>query len=195
MLYGIAALLGLFFGLIAGGSISNLVSIKLKKIWLILLICIIQIAVRFLSANGLVLFKSQGAAAQILLYLVLLGWFWINRHYFGFLIMGFGCASNFIAIAANNGKMPVSKKLADLFILNSGNINKLSQDGKHIITDSGINLGFLTDIIHLPPILRWGMDIVSIGDLIVAAGLLIAVFELIRNKSIGNIRKFSTLSE
>lgn len=184
MLYIIAVAIGLILGLLLKGSISNLVNLKLEKIWIVILAFVIQIAGQIFAAKGFTLFDGQGIVLQVVVYCMLLTWFWMNRHYLGILVIGAGCLMNALVIMANGGRMPVDEALVKALISDNELIRQLADDGKHIIAGKGIKLRFLADIIHPPYFFSWGMQVVSIGDLVVAAGLLITVFELVRNKRI-----------
>nr|WP_243467051.1 DUF5317 family protein [Acetivibrio straminisolvens] len=51
-------------------------------------------------------------------------------------------------------------------------------DNKHVVISSTTKLKFLADVIYLPGFIGKGMGVVSIGDLVVALGLFIFIFEL-----------------
>lgn len=183
MLYLIAVLLGVLLGIAAKGKLSNLLNIKFKKIWIIILAFIIQAGLRVLAIKGFDIGEMSGALIQGTVYSVLLIGFWFNRHYIGMCIMGTGCFLNGLVMTLNGGLMPVSQdalkkaEMTDLL-----NILQKGMDGKHIISGDNTRLSFLSDVINLPSFLGMGMRIVSIGDLVIAAGIFIFVLSAVKGK-------------
>ena len=100
-------LLGLIAGLLAGGSIANLASVRLR--WVALLL--VAVIVRFLTELGL---DAQNDTVQALrlplfgfAFGVLLVGLWVNRSHAGLTLAFIGILLNTIAILANAGYMPI----------------------------------------------------------------------------------------
>lgn len=177
MLYLVAIALGALLGIVFKGKLSNLLNIKFEKIWIVILAFVIQTLLRVLTLNGLEIASKYGFIIQCAAYGLLLVGFWFNRHYAGMCIIGLGCFSNALVMALNGGKMPVSvEALAKVQMTDMQDILQSGMDGKHVILDEATRLYFLADIINLPPVLGALMPVVSIGDLIIAAGIFILAF-------------------
>lgn len=78
--------------------------------------------------------------------------------------------------------MPVEEGL--LAASNQELVERLMNDGKHVAKGAATRLAFLGDIVPMPGILGYGTQIVSIGDIITAAGVFYIVLEIIRRKKI-----------
>ncbi len=177
MLYLIATVLGVLLGIVFKGKLSNLLNIRLEKVWIVILAFVVQTLLRVLTLNGLGILSGYGLITHCIVYGLLLVGFWFNRHYAGMCIMGLGCFSNALVMALSGGKMPVSvEALAKAQITGVEDILQAGMDGKHVILDESTRLYFLADIINLPPVLGAFMPVVSIGDLIIAAGIFLLAF-------------------
>jgi uncharacterized membrane protein len=177
MLYLVAIVLGVLLGIVFKGKLSNLLNIKFEKIWIAIMAFVAQTLLRVLTLNGLEIVSRYGLIVHCTVYGLLLVGFWFNRHYAGMCIIGLGCFSNALVMALNGGKMPVSvEALAKAQMTGMENILQSGMDGKHVILDESTRLYFLADIINLPPVLGVLMPVVSIGDLIIAAGIFILAF-------------------
>lgn len=93
----------------------------------------------------------------------------------GFKLVLSGSILNFIPIALNNGKMPVSTKAlkfsklyTELTFLEEGRILT------HILADKSTKLNILSDIIPIPKPYPFP-KIISIGDILIAIGLFVLI--------------------
>lgn len=185
MLYLLACFMGIAAGLAAKGSISNLANFKLEKIYLIIAAFVIRTTAQVLSARGMVWLIESSLLIYGITFLLLLAAFWYNRHSIGALIIGAGCLMNNVVMLLNGGKMPVSLEAMDRAGM-TGMLEfmKNGADGKHSLLTESTKLPWLADIIHLPSFLGLLMEIVSIGDLVIALGLAVLTFEAVRGKRI-----------
>lgn len=187
MLYLIAIVIGVFAGIAAGGRVSNLLEFKIEKVWLIISAFLLQAFIQIAGVRGAGLSLAAKQALFIVSYGMLLVSFWLNRKRIGFIAMGTGCLLNALVIIANGGSMPVS-----LEILKRANLTKALEaiesglDVKHAVLCEGTRLAFLSDIIYVPYFPGFLMRVVSIGDLIVVAGLLILAIEITLGKKQGD---------
>ena len=189
MLYIIAIALGVLVGLLKKGSMSNLLSIKIEKAWLILASFLIQFLAQVLSVNGFEFTVRYSLAVQGIAFALLLTGLCFNRKYAGMLVIGGGCVLNVLVMMLNGGKMPVSRDV----LVNAG-LNQALElfatggDGRHILADQSTKLLILGDIMSPPGILSIMMKIVSIGDIIVVIGLFLLVFEATAGRPLGRKR-------
>ncbi|MCR4434889.1 MAG: DUF5317 domain-containing protein [Clostridiales bacterium] len=182
MLYLIALTLGIFLGILAKGKISNLMKIRFNKIWIILLAFLIDILSQVLAYRGFDFTVRYSFAISALKFCLLAVGFWVNRHYLGMLVIGAGCLLNALVMMLNGGRMPVDEGLLKTIIPDARIISALARDGKHVMANGDTRLFFLSDIFHPPGFLAIGAQIVSIGDLIVVAGLFLMIFQVVWGK-------------
>lgn len=177
MLYLIAIILGIILGIIAKGRFFNLLNTEFKKVWIILLAFAIEILAQILALKGYAFILKYSFIISGIKFCLLAIGFWFNRHYLGMLVIGAGCLMNALVMMVNGGKMPVDGNLLNAIVSDKALLRKLAQDGKHFIANETTKLAFLSDIIQPPGILGIAARIVSAGDLVVTAGLLLVVFE------------------
>lgn len=177
MLYLIAIILGVLLGMLYKGKLSNLLNIRFKKIWIIILAFILQSLLRALTVNGWEIAVRYGLIMHCVVFGILFIGFWFNRHNAGLCIIGIGSFLNALVMALNGGRMPVSVgAMAKVGITGMQDYLRQGIDGKHVILDEATRLAFLADIISLPPFLGVLMPVVSVGDLIVGVGIFIFAF-------------------
>lgn len=179
MLIG-SLVLGLVLGLLAGGSIENLASVKLRLVQAIFIGLFLRYATQFALELG------SGPADTLRLplftagFLFLLAGLWANRDQPGLVLAFVGILLNAVAMITNGGYMPVWQPS----IIAAGlPINEVGSAFHKIVGDvsaSGITGSFLAqagplgDIIPIPvPGLR---NVASIGDVFLAAGLAFFLF-------------------
>jgi DHA3 family macrolide efflux protein-like MFS transporter len=173
--------LGLGLGLLVGGSIDNLVHVRLR--WLPLLVG--AAAARFgldLALASSTVPDSLRLWLVIVTYVLLTVMLLLNRDLPGLTAAALGTAANGIAIVANGGWMPVWQSSMKAAGLDSTVVHS----GFHRILTGPLDTSFfehggpLVDIIPIPiPILQ---SVASIGDVLLAAGLGLFVFaSLVRN--------------
>jgi len=182
MIYIVSLVAGLIVGKFTGGRISNLLNIRLKCIGIILTAFLLQIVLRFIYINYLVFDNSLALVlANLAIYILLGTGFWLNRHYIGMCIIGFGMLLNSLVILHNGGKMPVDIRLMEGYVpVEAIDLLRSGRDPAHsVITDETL-LAFLADIIRLPAFLKTFNLVVSIGDLLIAFGIFMLFFELMR---------------
>ncbi len=113
-------------------------------------------------------------------YVLLLGFVLANLHWRGLLVIGAGLLLNFLAIATNGGLMPISPHALERSGLPRGEVatGQWVPDSKDVLLERGdTHLWFLSDVFV------WknpsGVNAFSAGDLIIGAGLVITVGELV----------------
>ncbi len=171
---------GLALGLLAGGSILNLASVRLRLVQLLFLGLALRYATQFAIENG----SDIADAARLPLFatgfLLLLIGLWRNREHPGLPLAFVGILLNAVAIVINGGFMPVwepSILAAGLPITEIGSaFHRIVgvAAGGGIPGDFLAQAGPLGDIIPIPiPFIR---NVASIGDLFLAAGLAFFLF-------------------
>jgi hypothetical protein len=187
---------GIIFAFIVGflrkGNLKGLAELKLKGGLVFPLLLILQIAV-FTLQNRISLLADLSGYIFILVYVVGLWFLYLNRTHQGFMVIFIGVLLNFLVMAANGGRMPVSVEAAA--VLDPHYIDALRQGlyGKHIILDETTKLGFLADIIPLsPPYPR--TQVISIGDVIMNIGIFFFIQQLMTGHLMNKKEKDAALS-
>lgn len=168
---------GLLLGLLAGGRLDNLASIRLRFLPLLFLGVILRFGTEIGLAYGIDAVESLRVPLLALAYGLLLFTLWENRWYPGLVLAFVGIAMNAMAILANGGYMPVWDRAYEAAGL-TGPINSqlhyiLSSDDPAFL----LRLGLLGDIIPIPvpPV----QNVASVGDIFLTAGLAFFLFAVL----------------
>ncbi|TMD96477.1 MAG: hypothetical protein E6I72_09360 [Chloroflexi bacterium] len=169
MLFLLAIGLGLVFGLLTGGRLTNLLAIKFRWPWLVLAAVVVRDAALLTPLNGV-----AGVQYAYLVGLVaIVAWtVWHWRRLRGIWIVTLGATLNLVVIAANGARMPVAPEFA-------GSLVSRGSVGQYTLMGPGTNLNLLGDWIRLYP----APGAYSIGDVLIALGLAIVLFLAVRNPS------------
>ena len=175
MLPALGVLVGLALGVAAGGSLDNLLGVRLR--WLPILL--VAAAGRF----GLDMAMSAGGVPDglrfwlvVVVYVLLAAMLLANRGLPGLTAAALGTVANGVAIAANGGWMPVWKPS----LAAAGFDSNVVHSSFHTLLPGPVDATFfahggpLADVIPIPiPLLQ---SVASVGDLLLAAGLGLFVF-------------------
>lgn len=162
-------ILSFIVGFLRKGNLRELAKLRLKCGWIFPLLLLVQIFV-FIYQNDFDFLGRFSDSIYLVVYFVGLVFLFINRHHKGFTLILIGVFLNFLVMAINGGRMPVSLEASA--VLDPGYIQALKDGlyGKHSILTEATNLAFLGDIIPLTdPYPR--SQIISIGDVIMNIGI------------------------
>lgn len=167
---------GLVLGLLARGSISRLIDVRLRWVGLILLALAVRVGTQVAIGNGVALADQLRLPLFAGAFGVLAVAMWLNRRQPGLLAVMVGVLSNGLAIVANGGWMPVWGPSLDAVGLTQGDLNVAFH--RLLPTDFGadffLHAGPIADIIPIP--LPYLTNVSSLGDVFIAAGLAWFVF-------------------
>lgn len=169
-------LLTFLIAMLMRGSISRLSETKFKVSSLIIFCLLLQLVVVY--ASDYIGFLDRTFTYWIILtYVLLIIAAYLNRHLEGFKCFLFGLVLNGIVITVNGGRMPVSAQGLSSIGLEE-DIQVLS-DGykKHELVGGETLLPFLADVIPLQFPFVFMSIVVSIGDLIMTAGICLFIFK------------------
>lgn len=169
----------LFFGVIAGalvvavligGDVRRLSQLRIRRIEFLVAAFAAKIAVALLGTLHSQAALTAARPLNIIGAVLLLGVAWFNRRIPGALIFGAGLLSNLAVIVTFGGRMPVllpngfESGSAALTLLRTG------LDPLHVLLSAPQGLWFLGDIFAIPSLFGHA-SLVSIGDLVMAAGI------------------------
>lgn len=175
----LSLILGLVAGLAAGGRITNLASVQLRLVQLLFLGLVLRYATQFAIENGNALVDGLRLPLFAGGFLLLLIGLWANREKAGLPLAFVGILLNAVAIVTNGGFMPVWEPSMVAAGLTPGEFASafhriVAAESGGIPGDFLAQAGPLGDIIPVPiPFIR---NVVSIGDLFLAAGLAFFLF-------------------
>ncbi len=158
----------LLVSVLRGGRFRRLADAPIRHSWLLAVGIAMQVGVDLSAARGLgpgILSTSVLVASQLLV----VGWVAANRYRPGMPLILLGLLMNLAVIAAN-GAMPVDPNA----IAASGGPDLIAPLGKHELLTDATRLPFLADIFGIA-LLR---TVVSAGDIVLAAGLIPLVHDL-----------------
>ncbi len=179
----IAGLLGLVAGLLAGGRLSNLLSVKLRYGALILLALLLRFATQGLIERGVDVVDQLRVPLFTLSFGLLVAALWLNRSQPGLLLAMVGVGANGLAILLNGGFMPVFVPAVEMAGLTATDLSPTF----HVALPEELGLEFLLaggplgDI--LPIVLPSLANVVSVGDVLLAAGIAWFLFSAIAKGS------------
>lgn len=171
MLFVCAAILGVLLGYLVGGRIANLDSLKLKRIWLVILALVIQLLI-FPLFSDRPLLPYGTAALHILSYLFLFVFLAVNLRVRPLLLVGGGAVLNLLVIGVNGGRMPASVTALERAGVSVVAEHLRNQEvfGNVVRMGDTTRLNFLGDLLYLPHWIPFSTAF-SIGDLLVVIGL------------------------
>ncbi len=167
---------GLLLGVAAGGSLSNLASIRLRWIWALSLAVIVRFLTEAALAAGVDIVEALRVPLLAAAFGTLLAGLWANRSYPGLSIAFVGILSNAVVILVNGGYMPIWQPSLEMAGFEPSDV----QSAIHIILPPQLDANFLLhlgpfgDIIPIPlPVIR---NVASVGDVFLTAGLAFFLF-------------------
>lgn len=163
--------LGLVLGLLAGGHLMNLGSIRLHRLGLLVLAVLLRFGTEILLNAGVAPVEMlrvpllAGAFALLLLAL------WPNRGYPGISLAFIGVLTNAVVIIVNGGYMPIWQRSLELAGLTPAEITSSLHYVLPVPLDANflLHLGPFADLIPIPvPLIQ---NVTSIGDAFLTFGL------------------------
>src|SRR6187431_2960301 len=180
---------GLVTGLLVGGHLSNLASVRLRWVSVLYLAVVIRFATEWALGAGIQLAETLRLPLFGLSFGLLLAGLWVNRTQPGLSLAFIGILLNTIAVIVNGGHMPIWRPS----LVAAGFDPALILSPFHVILESdALNADFLLhagpigDILPIPiPFVR---NVASIGDLFLTAGLGFFLFATVLRSGAGRSR-------
>ncbi len=161
ILVTVILVLALGAGWLSGGALSNLARLRLRQTRLIFAGLALQLLLTVLDALG----WSGGVVGPLLMgvsLVAVVAFIAANLALPAMPVVLVGFAANALVILLNGGAMPVSPDA--LVAIGAG---AEVGAGKHQLLDASTRLGWLADVIPLPPL----RTVVSVGDIVLALGV------------------------
>jgi MFS transporter, DHA3 family, macrolide efflux protein len=175
MIPSLGVLLGLCLGLLVGGALDNLLDVRLRWLPVLLAGALARFGLDWLLGAGSV---PDGVRMWLVLatYMSLTTMLLLNRTLPGMAAAALGTAANGVAIVVNGGWMPVWQPSLAAAGFDSDHVHS----NFHTLLAAPLDNGFLAhggplaDVIPIPlPIIQ---SVVSVGDLLLGAGLAFFMF-------------------
>jgi hypothetical protein len=174
----------LIVGTVRGGTLRNLAVLRLPRTRLIVVAGVLAALGAFGGSLGLPARPTYVVCtlASAALVCAFVG---VNRHVAGMPLVALGFALNALVIVAN-GAMPVSQEAAD-FARVSTDAAVDGSDARHELLTDETSLSALADVIpvRLPSPFGWGSNVISAGDIVLAAGIGLLVMTAMRRPGAG----------
>lgn len=165
-----AALLALVSVPLLGGRLVALADFELRRPWIVALALGIQVLVTTIVPDAV---ESAGAVFHLATYALLIAFLWVNLDVPGMAVIAAGTTCNIAAISLNAGVMPASESALE----RAGMPYDKGAEFANSAAVDGAVVPWLGDVFAIPA--SWpGSNVFSIGDLLLLAGLLIALHAL-----------------
>ncbi|NHM33853.1 DUF5317 domain-containing protein [Neobacillus terrae] len=162
-------IIGIIASLIMGGSLQQLVTVKLNHPWLIAVSFIIQFGAIYIFLEYLLMSVCASNIGLLIFCLV-------NYKDKGFKYMVIGIFMNLLVMLANKGRMPVDVQAAKALSPEDFPAFMAGEYGKHIPISAHTHLNFLGDIFFLQyPYPR--PIIISLGDIVLSIGVILFLYK------------------
>jgi hypothetical protein len=180
------AAIGLLVGVLLGGSLGNLGSLRIRSLPL----AYVGLGLQVLAfPSGLLPWSTPEGAARILWlasYVALIAFVLRNLRLPGIALIGAGQICNLVAITANGGDMPVTQSaLTRLGVAYHRHNNSVLTPHPH--------LSWLVDRWAVPGWLPFG-NVYSVGDVIIGIGLVVVIVVAMRPRLPGRSMPAGTTS-
>jgi hypothetical protein len=169
-------LIAIITGLFRRGTFNGFAELRLRSGWIFPILLVIQILI-FVYQSKFTWVASTSEYLFLGVYVIGLYFLWANRKQPGFYYILIGVFLNFLVMAINGGRMPVSLEAASILDPFYADVLKGGLYAKHQLLSDSTRLGFLGDIIPLSrPYPR--NQVISIGDVVMNIGGFIFVLQL-----------------
>lgn len=172
-----AIIFSIIIGYILKGKLKNFESVDIKGLYAVTFSFILQFIVIMLIRKGLLHAGIIIYVLHLIMYILLFYFVYLNRQYLFIVLMGIGFLLNAIPIFLNGGSMPVSLETCRKV----GLVVNLTKLGMYNAINSGTKLWILGDIIPKNFITR---EVISIGDIVIAVGLMLFMINIMIKKEI-----------
>ncbi|WP_377887652.1 DUF5317 domain-containing protein [Alkalihalobacillus sp. R86527] len=167
-------ILAILIGFLRKGSLKGFAYLSFRAGWIFPLLLLIEIGI-FTYQSSYAWIGEYSGLVFMLIYAVGMMFLWLNRKMnVGIPILLLGVFLNFIVMALNGGRMPVSLEAATILDPAYANAIQDGLYGKHAVLTESTVLGFLGDVIPITD--PYPKDqVISIGDIVMNIGIFIFI--------------------
>lgn len=169
-------ILSIIIGYILKGRLSNFEYVELKGSYLIAVGFLIEFGIVMAMRKSIITSGYLTFSMNLLMYILIFIFVYLNRKNVFLLIVGLGAFLNAIVIFLNGGTMPVSAKAYEA----AGLTCTVNNEGLYNLIDGSTRLWILGDVI---PYTIIGKFVISIGDIVIAVGLMLFIINGMRKRS------------
>lgn len=170
ILFIIGILFGIIVGTIRRGSIFRLNS--LRWLWIAILPLVQVVLLKYYPTIPLL----PKAAVTTFSYMCVMTFVIANRKYkIPAILLGLGTLCNYLVIAANSFRMPISVKALTIYSTMTPEA-VVAQRADYFVATDGANFLFLGDVIYFPIKVLDGF--MSVGDILLAAGMFLLIVQV-----------------
>jgi DHA3 family macrolide efflux protein-like MFS transporter len=168
--------LGLGLGLLAGGTLGNLATIRLRSTWLLLIAVILRYGTEVLLNAQVAPIEALRLPLLSAAFAFLLVGLWKNRTYPGLSLAFVGILSNATVIVVNGGYMPIWEPSLRVAGFDPASVTSAIHTILPATLDASflLRLGPFADVIPIP--LPFIQNVASVGDAFLSAGLAFFLF-------------------
>lgn len=172
-------ILGLVLGLLAGGTLGNLATIRLRRTWLLLGAVIVRFGTEALLNANVPIVETLRLPLLASAFGLLLVALWTNRTYPGLILAFVGILSNATVIVVNGGYMPIWEPSLRVAGFEPADISSAIHTILPPALDASflLHLGPFADVIPVP--IPFIANVASVGDAFLSAGLAFFLFAAI----------------
>lgn len=161
-------IIALIVGFLRKGNLQGIADLRLKAGYIFPFLLLLQIIIYIFQGRFEFLATISGTIFMVI-YILGIYFLWQNRHHPGFLLIIAGVLMNFVVMALNGGRMPVSEAAAMVIDPHYIDVLKNGIYAKHVLLTENTVLPLLADIIPLSsPYPR--SRVISIGDIFMSIG-------------------------
>ena len=181
MLLFVSIIVGLIVGVSIKGSFIRLCA--LRALWLPIITLAASSVIRYFPDMSFWI----KAAVLTFSYACIIMFVFANRRYITpSIFLALGSVSNFLVIAMNSFRMPVSAKALAVYSDMTAQA-VIAQRSDYFIASNGAGLLFLGDVIYIPiPILK---GFLSIGDILISIGMFLLILFVMKDNTIKTSEK------
>ena len=184
-----AIIISIICGFLLNKEKKNFDSVSVKGIYLVFIAALLETLCQYIlryDFNGYASLVSKYTLnVEIIVYLFLFAFIYLNRDKKGMKIVMLGAFLNFIAVVSNGGYMMVDGQiLLDMGFVNSYNELKEGLNFAHGLADVNTKFIYLSDIINITPPYPFPKSI-SIGDLVLDLGVFMIVLNVFKESTVG----------
>jgi hypothetical protein len=174
-----AIVLAVVIGLVLGGSLRNLSKMNIEDVYFIVAAFLVDAATIWSIRLGLVGIGPVTFTIDLFMYFLLFIFVYRNRQNPYIVVVGIGFLLNAVAIFSNGGAMPVGAYALQA----AGMTLDVSTQGLYVAVVGSTRFWYLGDVI---PYTFLNVNIISIGDLVSALGVMLLIITSMKTKKGGD---------